>query len=883
MKHLIRVLAALMSFALVSAMFSMVAFANDAIASDDAVVVDKADFYTECEDDSAASIATFSSRGSSIEPITLSEDMKYFAKYESSQNYARTLSSGDGYNAMGYYQFDRRYDLQDFIIACYSYDSVAYAAFEPFTDEEIVDLSTVAIRVKNEETGKNEFTEIAKALNAAWKSAYESNPVEFAGLQDAWAYKKYYLPAENYLASRGIDISDRADCVKGLCWGLNNLFGSSGWRKFVGGVSDGYDWDGVYHYLSEGYKWPGCGLEDSMTDVEFVTVLCNYVVNNVSVFYKGQPQYHEGWENRYKNELSDCLSMLDSAEGLVKDEIGVRYRNSNGSYLAEEWLEIEGKTYYFAEDGYAVSGLQMLGGKAYYFDSSCAMLTGWKAWEDGSRTYFSKSGAAAKGWWTLSGIKYYFAPIDGLYRTVSGLMEIEGEFFLFNEDGSAYSGWKAWEDGSRTYFQKSGAAASGLVEVEGLTYYFTPIDGLYRTVSGLTEVSGKFYYFNEDGSAYSGWKTWEDGSRTYFSKSGAAAKGWWTLSGIKYYFAPIDGLYRTVSGLMEIEGEFFLFNEDGSAYSGWKAWEDGSRTYFQKSGAAASGLTKIDGKYYYFTLDDECPKMLALKGLQEIDDSYIYFNNDSSVHTGWLSWKDGGKSYFSTTSGKAASGWWSLSGGKYYFEFEGNCYKAVTGYQEIEGDTYYFGTDGVMRTSWVEWSDGTCSYFGPDGVMRFGTQEVNGTTYNFGSSGKTKVSNVVKLRIIDKGVNAPSDTAYCAVVDRTNNYVGLFIGEQGSRELVKYVRCSTGAYGDTRTPAGNFSVGYRGLNFGEAKGYTCWYYVQIHNYVLFHSVLYNPYSMTSIQDGRLGQNVSHGCVRLALENAKYIYDNVPRGSRVVVF
>ena len=36
-------------------------------------------------------------------------------------------------------------------------------------------------------------------------------------------------------------------------------------------------------------------------------------------------------------------------------------------------------------------------------------------------------------------------------------------------------------------------------------------------------------------------------------------------------------------------------------------------------------------------------------------------------------------------------------------------------------------------------------------------------------------------------------------------------------------------------------------------------------------------------DGRLGMGLSHGCVRLQIDNAKWIYDNIPRGSKVVVY
>ena len=92
--------------------------------------------------------------------------------------------------------------------------------------------------------------------------------------------------------------------------------------------------------------------------------------------------------------------------------------------------------------------------------------------------------------------------------------------------------------------------------------------------------------------------------------------------------------------------------------------------------------------------------------------------------------------------------------------------------------------------------------------------------------------------------------------------------------------CTSGAW-NTPTVKGQFVVGSRGKSFGH--GYTCWYWTQFYGNYLFHSVLYNPGSMTSVQDGRLGINASHGCVRLALDNAKWIYDTIPSGTRVVVW
>lgn len=242
-----------------------------------------------------------------LKPLEISGDVKYFAKYESNANYDQGFSSGDGYNAMGFYQFDRRSTLRDFIVAVYKYNPKKYAMFAQF---ESVPQATFGASGAVYANGA--FTALGSSLNDAWHAAYKADATEFSALQDVWAYSNYYKPAENYLLSRGIDLSKRADCVKGLCWGLANLFGLGGWRKFVGGVADGYDWNGVYQ---KGCNWPGCGLNNSMSDTQFVTTLCNYVVANVSIFYKAQPLYHKGWQTRYKNELNDCLRMLSADSG----------------------------------------------------------------------------------------------------------------------------------------------------------------------------------------------------------------------------------------------------------------------------------------------------------------------------------------------------------------------------------------------------------------------------------------------------------------------------------------------------------------------------------------------------------------------------------------
>lgn len=54
--------------------------------------------------------------------VNVTPEMKYFTKYESHGNYNQGFSYGDGYNALGYYQFDRRWSFIPFMKQAYNYN-----------------------------------------------------------------------------------------------------------------------------------------------------------------------------------------------------------------------------------------------------------------------------------------------------------------------------------------------------------------------------------------------------------------------------------------------------------------------------------------------------------------------------------------------------------------------------------------------------------------------------------------------------------------------------------------------------------------------------------------------------------------------------------------
>lgn len=122
-----------------------------------------------------------------------------------------------------------------------------------------------------------------------------------------------------------------------------------------------------------------------------------------------------------------------------------------------------------------------------------------------------------------------------------------------------------------------------------------------------------------------------------------------------------------------------------------------------------------------------------------------------------------------------------------------------------------------------------------------------------------------------------SSSKYFIWVDTKNFKVNIFEGYNKNWKLIKSYLCTIGKP-STPTPKGDFKIGVKGLYFGVEKGYKCWYYTQITGEYLFHSIIYNLNG--TVRDGRLGMALSNGCVRLQLENAKWIWDNIPKGTSI---
>lgn len=124
-------------------------------------------------------------------------------------------------------------------------------------------------------------------------------------------------------------------------------------------------------------------------------------------------------------------------------------------------------------------------------------------------------------------------------------------------------------------------------------------------------------------------------------------------------------------------------------------------------------------------------------------------------------------------------------------------------------------------------------------------------------------------------------------------YIVVYIGSQSTvvygkdengeyTKIIQCFTCSTGK-GSTPTRTGVYKVRakYRWrLLVGNVYGQ---YSSSISSNYLFHSVPYNKMDVSTLDNSeydKLGSPASHGCIRMCVRDSKWIYDNVPIGTKV---
>lgn len=128
---------------------------------------------------------------------------------------------------------------------------------------------------------------------------------------------------------------------------------------------------------------------------------------------------------------------------------------------------------------------------------------------------------------------------------------------------------------------------------------------------------------------------------------------------------------------------------------------------------------------------------------------------------------------------------------------------------------------------------------------------------------------------------------YRILVNRAANCVTVYGQDaEGNYTVpVKAMACSCGIRPGS-TPLGTFKTSnyynWRLMVDGTYGQYA----VRFYKSILFHSVPYlsaSPDSLAAAEYNKLGEAASHGCVRLAAADAKWIFDNCKKGTEIVVY
>lgn len=384
---------------------------------------------------------------------------------------------------------------------------------------------------------------------------------------------------------------------------------------------------------------------------------------------------------------------------------------------------------------------------------------------------------------------------------------------------------------------------NGLYKENGKVYFYEND----VAITGIVNDNGTFYYVNEDGNVKTGWVN--DQNHWYFVNNDATCKqGWYKYYGKWYYLDTNDETYPSsaiTNQAKEINGIKYHFDENGAIKTGWI--NDDDHWYFYDGNASlVSGWYKYYGKWYY---------------LDESGQGYMY--------TGWLDLN--GQWYYLNAYGSMLTGWINVKGTWYYMDASG---AMCTGWKQIAGTWYYLHSGGNMAIGWLK-DNNQWYYLNSSGAMLHDTYF---EAFYFTSSGALR-SDSVYDSMTSRASGYSSATNYLILVDTANCRVAIYQGSVNNWNNIHYYSCAPGK-ASTPTVKGEFTVGIRGYYFDSGSS-RCFWYTQFKGNYLFHSTLYNKNG--TIQDNRTGIPLSHGCVRLEIQYAKWIYDNIPSGTKVVVY
>ena len=265
-------------------------------------------------------------------------------------------------------------------------------------------------------------------------------------------------------------------------------------------------------------------------------------------------------------------------KGYAFDQDGVMIENS--------WTKLDNQWYYADSSGrLAQNSWKKINGSWYYFDQTGSMLSNTAV--DGY--LLTKSGAMAeKGWTKLDQIWYYIAPSGKISQ--DKWEKINGSWYYFDKDGGMLSAttFKGY------LFNQSGAMAeNNWVKIKD-TWFYANGSGRY-VQENWQKIQGSWYSFDQNGGMLA--DKWKESY--YLKTSGAMAENEWIFDKAykSWFYLKANGRYAN----QEWIGAYYLKSGGYMAKSEWiYDNSDKARYYLDDNGHYVSGTYKIDGKEHLF-------------------------------------------------------------------------------------------------------------------------------------------------------------------------------------------------------------------------------------------------------------------------------------------
>ena len=296
--------------------------------------------------------------------------------------------------------------------------------------------------------------------------------------------------------------------------------------------------------------------------------------------------------------LATSTVLADTTGGQFVDKDNRKYYIKD-DHKAIYWHKIDGKMYYFGDDGEMVVGWQYLeipgtGYRDDLFDNRPVFEIGLQyKWY-----YFNQDGVLQEfvGWQQLE-VKDSLTVGKKHGEGFEGPEVLKLANYYFNEDHSLKTGW-LYDQSNWYYLAKTGHLGkaylggerrAGWINDDSTWYYLDPTTGIMQT--GWQYLGNKWYYLRSSGAMATSWI--KDGSTWYYlDQSNGDMKTGWAYVGNKWYYLRSSGAMAT-GWYQEGSTWYYLHANNGDMKTGW--FQVNGNWYYAYSSGALAVSTRVDG------------------------------------------------------------------------------------------------------------------------------------------------------------------------------------------------------------------------------------------------------------------------------------------------